>query len=125
VNLEAAFLKIPNVLIGNGLYKDMDIAFTPKNYEEFSADFTKYLKNNKHIHFYENAIKTAAFHNNAGIPFNFVTINPQGTDIRIFKTLISNSKMYSLSLKFDKLFLKFKTNSRHALWHKKYTKTNF
>ena len=125
VNLEAAFLKIPNVLIGNGLYRDMDIAFMPKNYEEFSADFTKYLKNNKHIHFYENAIKTAAFHNNAGIPFNFVTINPQGTDIRIFKTPVSNSKMYSLSLKFDKLFLRFKTNLRHALWHKKYTKTNF
>ena len=44
VNLEAAFLKIPNVLIGNGLYKDMDIAFMPKNYDEFCADFNKYLK---------------------------------------------------------------------------------
>jgi hypothetical protein len=125
VNLEAAFLKIPNVLIGNGLYKDMDIAFTPKNYEEFSADFNNYLKNNKSIDFYQNAIKTAAFHNNAGIPFNFVAINPQGNEIRIFKTPVNNSKIYSLSLKFDKIFLKFKTNSRHALWHNRYVEKNF
>jgi hypothetical protein len=103
----------------------MDIAFTPKNYEEFSADFNNYLKNYKCIDFYENAIKTAAFHNNAGIPFNFVTINPQGNEISIFKTPVNNSKIYSLSLKFDKIFLKFKTNSRHALWHNRYVENNF
>ena len=125
VNLEAAFLKIPNVLIGNGLYKDMDIAFMPKNYDEFCADFNKYLKTDKSGNFYENAIKVGAFHSNAGIPFNFITINSQGNYIRILETQISNSKVYSVSLKIDKIFLKLKTNLWHNLKHKKYLKTNF
>jgi hypothetical protein len=125
VNLEAAFLKIPNVLIGNGLYQDMEIAYMPKNYKEFSLNFNKYIENNKSVYFYVNAIKTAAFLNNGGLSFNFVTINPQGNHIRLFETTISNSKIYSLALTFDKMYLKVKNLLFHILWHKRKIETHY
>ena len=119
VNLEAAFLNIPNVLIGNGLYKDMEIAYTPKDCNEFSLNLTNYMKNDKNNYFYKNAIKTATFLNYGGLPYKFVMVNPQVNDIRLFDSSINNSKIYSLALTFDKTFLKFKAKLSHAPWHKR------
>jgi len=118
VNLEAAYLKIPTVLIGKGLYKDLQIAYTPRNYEEFFACFNQYLRNigNKH---YENSLKVGAFQSLAGLAYNFVHIDKTGKNIEVFDYKLSNSRIYGLALKFDKLLLKCKENSLHAIFHKK------
>ena len=96
MNLEAAFLKIPNVLIGNGLYKDMDIAFTPKNYEEFSADFNNYLKNNKCIHFYENAMLLGSRRLKSDeFPFHIEKYKKHPEEMMLnCKNVINSSKLY-------------------------------
>lgn len=116
VNLEAAYLRIPSVLIGKGLYKDMEIAYTPKNYDELFSNFSEYLNNDGNSH-YENSLKVGAFHNNAGLSYKFVRIDGDGRNIEVFKHKLNNSKLYGLALKFDKIVIELKSYLLHAIWH--------
>lgn len=116
VNLEASYLRIPSVLIGNGLYKDMEIAYTPKNYDELFSNFRLYLDNTGNSH-YENSLKVGAFHNKAGLSYKFVRVGKDGKNIEVFKHQLNNSKLYGSALKFDKLFIKLKSHILHTIMH--------
>jgi hypothetical protein len=119
VNLEAAYLKIPTVLMGKGLYKDLQIAYTPSTYVEFFANFSEYLENNGNKH-YDNALKVGAFHNHAGLTYRFVRTDKSGKNIEVFGHKLSNSKIFGVALKFDKLFLNIRENLLHSILHERY-----
>jgi hypothetical protein len=114
VSLETAYLNIPNVLIGNSLYKDLNVAYNPEDLNEFKNEFNTYLVNkNQEIHF-QNALKVGIFHSEGGLPYKFVEIDKTGKNISIFKFHINSSKVYTMLINLDKYFL----NSRKKIIHR-------
>ena len=117
VSLEAAYLNIPNILIGNSLYKDMNVAYNPKDLNEFKKEFNTYLVNkNQEIHF-QNALKVGIFHSEGGLSYKFVEINKTGKNISIFKFRIDSSKVYTMLIKLDKYFLSSRKKIIHRSSH--------
>jgi hypothetical protein len=114
VSLETAYLNIPNVLIGNSLYKDLNVAYNPQDLNEFKKEFNTYLVNkNQEIHF-QNALKVGIFQSEGGLPYKFIEIDNTGKNISIFQFHINSSKVYTMLIRLDKYFL----NSRKKIIHR-------
>jgi len=120
VSLEAAFLKVPNILIGNSLYKDLNVAYRPRDFNEFKNEFNTYLVNkNQEIHF-QNALKVGIFHSKGGLAYNFVEVDKTGKNISIFKFRINSSRVYTILIKVDKYFLDFRKKIIHRHTHERH-----
>jgi hypothetical protein len=120
VSLEAAFLKVPNILIGNSLYKDLNVAYRPRDFNEFKNEFNTYLVNkNQEIHF-QNALKVGIFHSKGGLAYKFVEVDKTGKNISIFKFRINSSRVYTILIKVDKYFLDFRKKIIHRHSHERH-----
>lgn len=119
VGLEAAFLKIPNILIGDSLYQAMRVAYNPVNLNELKDNFNSYLADPDKERHYLNALKVGMFHSSGGLPYKFIKMGENGKNISICNYIINGSKIYSVCIKIDKFLLNFKKKIIHREAHMK------